>query len=363
MFSKENVKVSIFIAFISIFIYKLIDSPSQIVSHIKGLASFFSPFLIGILLSLLLNPMVMSFEKRLKIPRLFNIFISFIIVTFFLSIGFKLLIPAIANTLITLSNEVPNIIGMISSFLTKFVSQSQDLETLLPHIQENLNAILNKLLDIFSRFSSDMLIYFFSITNLLFDIIMGIILSIYMLYDKEKIGIWFKKVLYSFFNRTKADEIIDFCRVSHDIFYHYIVGKLIDSIIIGILAFIGFKFIISIENSLFLSFIIFITNIIPYFGPFIGAVFPIGMTLVYDPVKALWVAIFLLILQQLDGNLIGPKVMGDQVGLSPLLIITAVLIGGSLFGLVGVFLSIPIAAISKFLLDRYIDKKINIKKG
>ena len=115
------------------------------------------------------------------------------------------------------------------------------------------------------------------------------------------------------------------------------------------------------KEALFLSFIIFLTNIIPYFGPFIGAVFPIVMTLVYSPIKSLWVALFLLILQQLDGNLIGPKIMGDQVGLSPLWIISAVLIGGSLFGIIGVFLSVPIAAIIKFSIDKYVQNKIHIR--
>ena len=100
---------------------------------------------------------------------------------------------------------------------------------------------------------------------------------------------------------------------------------------------------------------------IPYFGPFIGAILPIFMTLTYSPVKALWVAIFILILQQLDGNFIGPKVMGEQVGLSPLWIISAVLIGGSLFGVVGVFLSVPIAAVIKTSLDEFVDNKIHTR--
>ena len=122
---------------------------------------------------------------------------------------------------------------------------------------------------------------------------------------------------------------------------------------------IGINFFLLFEY--YLSFIIFLTNIIPYFGPFIGAVPPIIMTLAYNPIKAFWVAVFILVLQQIDGNFIGPKIMGDQVGLSPLWIISSVLIGGSLFGIIGVFLSIPIAAIIKYSIDKYVDKKIHIK--
>jgi len=361
MITKKNIKYYILIAFISILLYKAIDSPRQIVNRINGLISFFSPFLVGILLTLLLNPLIMFLEKKFKTHRLVNIFFSYILISFVFSVGFKLLIPAIIDTLNTLIDEIPSTINMLNTFLNKYLTQSHVLENLIPYLQNNINSILTKLLDLFSKVSSDLFIYIFSITSLLFDIIMGIILSIYMLYDKEKIGLGCKKLLYAYFPINKANDIVEFFKVSHDIFYSYIIGKLIDSLIIGCLAFIGFKFILKINNTLFLSFIIFITNIIPYFGPVVGAVFPIVMTLVYSPIKALWVALFLLILQQLDGNLIGPKVMGEQVGLSSLWIISAVLIGGSLFGIIGVFLSVPIAAIIKYSLDKYIQRKIHIK--
>lgn len=360
MITKKNIKYYILIAFISIILYKAIDSPRQILDRINGLISFFSPFLVGILLSLLLNPLIMFLEKKFKTHRLVNIFFSYILISFILSIGFKLLIPAIIDTLNTLINEVPNTINMLNIFLNKYLTQTHVLENVMPHLQNNLNTILTKLLDLFSKVSSDLFIYIFSITSLLFDIIMGIILSIYMLYDKEKIGFGFKKLLYAHFPTKKANDIIEFFKICHGIFYNYIIGKLIDSLIIGFLAFLGFKFILKINNTLFLSFIIFITNIIPYFGPFIGAIFPIVMTLIYNPIKALWVALFIFVLQQLDGNLIGPKVMGDQVGLSSLWVISSVLIGGSLFGIIGVFLSVPIAAIIKLSLDKYIQRKIHI---
>lgn len=229
MISKDNIKYYILIAFISIILYKAIDSPRQILDSINGLMSFFSPFLIGILLTLLLNPMIMFLERKFKSHRLINIFISYILITFVLSVGFKLLIPAIIDTLNTLINEIPKLINMLNIFLNKHLSQSQVLESVIPHLQNNLNSILTRLLDLFSKVSSDLFIYIFSITSLLFDIIMGIILSIYMLYDKEKIGLGCKKILYACFPINKANNIIEFFKVSHNIFYHYIIGKLIDS--------------------------------------------------------------------------------------------------------------------------------------
>lgn len=361
MISKQNIKYYIFFALISILIYKFIDSPSQFIIGIGGMTSFFSPFLIAILISLLINPLVKFFEKRFSLHRLLSILLSYILVFLILTLGLKLLLPSIVSTLNRLIQEVPNYLTMMNDFLSKHMSQTELLESIVPNIQSNLNSILQKLVDILTRFSTNLVVYIFTITSVLFNLVMAIILSIYMLFDKEKIALGCKKLLYSILPKSKADSTVEFFKMSHDIFYNYMTGKVIDSLIIGVLAFIGFKFILKIDNVLFLSFIVFLTNIIPYFGPFIGAVPPIIMTLMESPIKSLWVAVFILILQQLDGNFIGPKVMGDQVGLSPLWIISAVLIGGKLFSVVGVFLSVPIAAVIKISLDKYIEKKIYIK--
>ena len=363
LLSRDNIKYCIFVSFITILIYKAIDSPYTFIAGINGVIKFLSPFLLAVLMCLLINPLIMYLEKKLRFPRLFNIFISYIFLFLLLGFGLNLLIPSILDTLNTIISEIPNYINNIDLFISKYMSKVDIFDTLIPHLERNLDAILKKLVDMLSRISSDLLIYIFSITSLFFNIIMGIILSIYILYDKERILLSLKNLLYASVSKKRATDVIEFFNIVNEIFYHYIVGKFIDSVIIGVITFIGFRFFINIRSSLFLSFIIFLTNMIPYFGPFIGAVFPILMTLVYSPIKALWVAIFIFILQQIDGNLIGPKVMGDYVGLNPLWIICSVLIGGSLFGLVGVFLSVPIAAIIKIYLDKYIDRNLNIKNS
>lgn len=360
MISRQDIKHYIFLALVTILLYKFINNPMQVVSGIGGIAKFFSPFLIGVLIALLINPLVMLFEKRFNLNRLLNILISYIIVFIVIFLGFKLLIPSIVDTLNSLIQEIPTYINTLNELLSEYVTKAEFFNTIVPHVQENLNSILTNVVNILTAFSSNLIVHISGITSVLFDIIMGLILSIYMIFDKEKIGLGCKKILYATVPKNKADETVEFFKMSHDIFYNYMIGKIIDSLIIGVIAFIGFQFIIKIDNVLFLSFIVFVTNIIPYFGPFIGAVPPILMTLVYSPIKALWVAIFILILQQVDGNFIGPKVMGDQVGLSPLWIISAVLIGSNLFGLVGVFLSVPVAAIIKSSIDKYIEKRLYI---
>ncbi|MBU5306238.1 AI-2E family transporter [Clostridioides mangenotii] len=358
MFTKENIKNYIIIISISLLIYKIIDNPRIFISGIGSLARFFSPFLIGILLALLIDPLVKFFENKFNTHRLINILLSYIIISILIFIIFKLLIPATINTLNSIIKEIPKYIDFLNSSLEKKISRQEFFEATLPHFQQNLNSILSRGVNALTDLSTNLIVYIFSITSLIFNIIMGVILSIYMLYDKEKIARGFKRLLYASLNKDRTDKIIEFCKMAHEIFYHYLVGTFIESLIVGIIVFLGFQFIFRIENSFFFAFIIFLTNMIPYFGPFIGAFLPVSMTLIYSPLKAIWISVFIFVVQQLDGNFIGPKVVGNKVGLSPLWIISAVLIGGEMFGLVGLFISIPIAAIMNVLICDYIKKRL-----
>lgn len=363
MISRDNIKYCIFIAFISILIYKAIDNPSIFISSINDLFNFLSPFLLAILMCLLLNPFILFLEKKFKMPRILNIFLSYFLIFLFLCFCIKLIMPSLIDTLNTIIEEIPNYTTTIASLLNKHLSNNNSLNSILPHIQTHLDSVLKNAVKMLNTISSDFLIYILSVTSIVFNTIMGIILSLYILCDKENILKNLKNLLYASVSKKRANAIIDFFDIINKIFYHYIIGSLIVSLVVGLITFIAFKFFINIRASLFLSFIVFITNMIPYFGPFIGALLPILMTLSYSPIKALWVAIFLLVLQQIDGNLIAPKIMGEFIGLHPLWIICAVLIGGSLFGLVGVFLSVPVAAVIKTYLDKYIEKNLNISES
>ncbi|UDN60080.1 AI-2E family transporter [Clostridioides sp. ES-S-0010-02] len=356
--SKENVKYYLMVVFIGILFFKFINTPADFISSIEGLLSFFSPFLLAILLALLLNPLVMLFEIKFKTHRLLSIFLSYILIGIILAFGIRLLIPSIANTLNRLINEMPIYSDYIDNFIEKNMSNIDFLKALIPHIQHSLDNALKEASNFISRIPKNLLIYTLSISSMLFSMVMGFILSIYIIYDKEKIALGFKRLLYSSTARNKADDIIEFFRTTHDIFYDYLIGRILDSLIIGIIAFIGFQFIIRIENALFLASIIFLANIIPYLGPFIGAIPPVAMTILYSPQKTIWVIVFIFILQQLDGNFIEPKVMGNQVGIGAIWIISAILIGQSLFGFIGVFLSVPVAAVVKTSIDKYIDKRL-----
>jgi predicted PurR-regulated permease PerM len=187
------------------------------------------------------------------------------------------------------------------------------------------------------------------------NFIMAIFIAFYMLYDKERFARKMEKAVYALSTEEKAERFLQNSNRIHHIFNDFIVGKAIDSLIIGILALIGFN-ILKAPFPLILGLIIGVTNMIPYFGPFIGAIPAILITLLIDPPLAIAVGIFILILQQFDGNILGPKILGDSVDLSPLWIILAVVIGGALMGPLGMFIGVPIFATVKVFGGEYIDR-------
>jgi predicted PurR-regulated permease PerM len=191
----------------------------------------------------------------------------------------------------------------------------------------------------------------------LFKIAVGFIIAIYMLLDKEKFQVGCKKLFYSFLPEDKADKTVLFMQDVNKIFSRYIIGKTIDSAIIGTICFIG---LVVLDNryAALLSIIVGVTNMIPYFGPFIGMVPAVILTLFYSPIKALWVAIFILALQQFDGYFLGPKILGDSVGLSPFWIILGILVGGSLMGVLGMLLAVPVVAVLQLVVTRIVDRRL-----
>ena len=184
------------------------------------------------------------------------------------------------------------------------------------------------------------------------DILIGIIIALYILNGKETFCAQAKKMTYSLFSIERANSIIERVAHIHRVFGGFITGKLIDSLIIGVLCFIGMRImmavgLLGIESSyaLLISVIIGITNIIPFFGPFIGAVPSAILIMVTSPLQALYFVIFIIILQQIDGNILGPKILGNSTGLSSFWVMFAILIFGGLFGFVGMAIGVPLFAV------------------
>jgi predicted PurR-regulated permease PerM len=184
-----------------------------------------------------------------------------------------------------------------------------------------------------------------------YNFLIGIIASIYIMANKEYLAARGKKVIYAVFKLENANLVLDGLGAVNRVFGQFINGKILDSVIIGLIAFIVLT-IIQMPYALLISVIIGVTNIIPFFGPIIGAIPTVTIVLIADPFMSLVLLIFILILQQFDGNILGPKILGDSIGLSSFWILTAVIIGGGVFGFLGMLLAVPVFACCYMYINR-----------
>jgi len=215
----------------------------------------------------------------------------------------------------------------------------------------------NNLLPQFKDLLTNVTTGVFSFAKGIYNIIIGMIVSIYVLYSRETFAAHCKKILYSVFSLEAAEKILGALHFTNDVFQSYISGKILDSVIIGILCYIGCV-ILRIEYAVLVSFIVGVTNIIPFFGPLIGAIPSALIILTASPMHALVFVIFIIILQQFDGNVLGPKILGDRVGINGFWVLFAILVGAGLFGFKGMLLGVPVFVVLYTFLKYLVDRKL-----
>ena len=327
-----------------------------------------APFLIGFGIAFLLLPILNRmeqffnsiFSKRAPHPRLCRVLATLIAVIVLLSmlVGFfSLLVPQLVTSIQAVVPVVVNAIQERSEFindlLLKYNFLTTDGEQLVISWDTVVSRILNYrnvLLDSIKAISS-------GIYTMVFQFLVGLIAAFYMLLDKERFSAQGKKACYALFSRSTCETLIYWARRAGTVFAGFISGKILDSIIIGIICYVG-MLILQLEYPLLISVIVGLTNIIPFFGPYIGAVPSILILLLVNPMSALWFTIFIIVLQQLDGNVIGPFILGDYVGLSAFWIMASILVGGGLFGFLGMLLSVPVFAVIYAIIRTVLENRL-----
>ena len=376
--STEHDKLLYKIAFYLFLVLALLVLFEKVIGHLpaisKNLASgihylrkLTMPFIMGFAIAYIMNPFMNFFERRLmqlsdffcsrrKMTRTLSILINYIIV--------------IGGTIWIVIYLLPEIRNSVMAFASNISGYSANLNGRIRHIfdqipfidSSDVNSVINRILEPLQHASQNapqiletLAANVYSFGRITLNFVMAIFIAFYMLFDKERFAKKAKKGIYAFTNEEKAKCILYNANRIHHIFNDFIIGKALDSLIIGILAFIGLT-LLKAPFPLILALIIGVTNMIPYFGPFIGAIPAILITLLINPPLAIAVAIFVLILQQFDGNFLGPKILGDSVDLSPLWIILAVMIGGAVMGPIGMFIGVPLFATVKVFGGEYIDR-------
>ncbi len=338
------------------------------------------PILYGLVIAYLLNPVVKKVEKFCivilsrykfaklnvqKISRVIGIicaqFLMMVIVVLLINMIIPEVIKSIETVIVTLPNQINDWVNYVSNLTIANNNLANFVESALHEGAIYLRQwIQSDLMDKVNEVMTDLTGGVIAAVQGVFNIIMGIIVSIYVLLSKEVFLGQCKKAIYAILPARNANVTLHIAKKSNQIFGGFVIGKLIDSIIIGLISFICLT-IINMPYALLVSVIVGATNIIPFFGPFIGAIPSAFLIFLQDPIQGVYFIIFILILQQVDGNIIGPKILGDSTGLSSFWVITAILLGGGLFGFVGMVVGVPTFAVIYYIVGLSINQRLERK--
>ncbi len=346
--------------------------------------SILMPIILGAGFAFLMNPILNFFEKacfaRLfrkriekrgnsRLPRIFGLIATLLVVLLGLGGLIGIIIPQLVTSVSGLVEKAPLYLDNMKSGLNSLIASSpwladflgNDADALILRVQEALEKAAPTLQSSIASITGFVIGGAIGVVNAVTDVILGVFVSVYVLYSKERFAAQAKKVVYAIFNRRHAERLLDETRNANRVYSGFISGKLLDSLIIGILTFVVLS-VVQMPYAVLISVIIGVTNVIPYFGPFIGAIPCILFLLLVDPLKAVLFAVIILIIQQLDGNLIGPKILGDSTGLSAFWVIFAILVGGGLFGFIGMLLGVPTWAVIYSLIRVFIHDRLRKKQ-
>ena len=349
------------------------DAITEIIGKIVNILA---PIMYGLGIAYILNPIMVFWEKKAydllskkkmnqekakKASRNLGIIISLLLACAVLFVLFYLVIPELIATIYGLVSSIPQQLEEFEHYITGLMDSNSEFSALAQTIIASLTDWFEGWLknDLFTQVSG-ITTGIFNVVNVLIDIIFGFIISVYILAGKDGFISKSKMIVYACLSRENANVVLEIARKSNHIFSGFISGKLIDSLIIGVLCFVGMS-ILQMPYAILVSVIIGVTNVIPFFGPYIGAIPSAFLILLANPMQGLYFCIFILVLQQLDGNVIGPKILGEFTGLTAFWVVFAILLGGGLFGFMGMLLGVPVFAVIYYIAGQIIEHVLKQK--
>lgn len=363
---------SFLVAVSVILFYLAISQVSIFTDKLNSIFVILQPFIIGFSIAYIINFLLNFYEnkffkakymKKLKFKSTKGLSILLAYITAFLIVGMvvRFLLPQVIDSIVGLVNDIPNYITNTTDFVNNIIKdlhiEEQYSKALLDTFNDSVNHIIKFVTNLIPALGG----FLAKIASSIWNVILGIIISVYLLIDKEKLCALSKKITFAFFNERYANNLINLIHKSNYTFGRFLIGKIIDSLIIGVLTFIILT-IFKMPYTVLVSVIVGITNIIPFFGPFIGAIPSFIIILFVSPIQALWFLLIILFIQQLDGNLIGPKILGDTIGISAFWILFSILVAGKVLGIVGMIIGVPLFAIFYSIVKVFVEGRLE-KKG
>ena len=361
-----------------ILFFKLSQKVDLSAIRISSIISVLSPFIIGLILTFFLVPPVKFTEKQFNrlsffkakptLTNLLSIVVSYVVIFGIVIIVLVYVMPQVFAGLSTLLNLLIAALEYIYNNLDTLLADwdESSWNSLIPSktLRESLGSILASLTANLEGIAGTVLPKLYQtvagVAAGSLNTLVGLIVSIYLIADRESLTYGGKRILYAFLKKEKANQILNLAHETLAIFRRFFVGKALDSLIIGILCYILMK-IFGLPYAELISVIVGITNVIPFFGPFIGAIPSILIILMSSPMDAFIFALLILGIQQLDGNVIGPAILGNSLGLKPIWIIFSVTVGGGLFGLLGMIAGVPAFTVVYTLFNRWIHRRLEKK--
>lgn len=353
----------------AIVVYKAIDSVSVIFSEIGNFLGIITPFFMAALLAYMLYIPGKGIEKRYKKSRLkflknhargLSVITVYIAVITFIFVVYNFIMPAVSASITDLANNLPNYYTNAIEFLEKVPEDSIIAKIGIADSVKSLETI-NIMQEITKWLDTENIILYIknilSATGIIFDLFVIVVVSIYLLLERDDIKSFVKNVSKAMFDKKTNDRLTGYYHKTNKIFFTFVTSQILDAFIVGTITSIAMC-IMKVKYGLLLGFLIGLFNVIPYFGAIVAVIIAVIITIFTGGfMQALWLAIVVIILQQIDANIINPRILGTSLNLSPILVIFAVTIGGAYFGVIGMFLGVPVCALLKIILMDIIDAK------
>lgn len=365
----------------TILLYVGLQNTTLFVNAARYLFGLLSPFMIGGCIAFVLNVPMRFFEKNLfarvmkrkennsgKLKRTLSLILALVVVWSVISIVLFLVVPELYQSIAAIGRELSYASVRIPQLLDEVIAY-------LPMFEETIDSIKDSILDIDWKAIGSMLLEFFRNGNILSNtvsiatsvvsgvtnVIIGIVFAIYILMQKENLGRQFRRLFYAFFPEKIVDRFLEICRLTAVSFNSFLSGQCVEAIILGMMFFITMS-LFKMPYALVIAVLIGITALIPMFGAFIGCIVGAFLILIVSPMKALWFIILFLVLQQIEGNIIYPRVVGSSVGLPSIWVLAAVTLGASFGGVLGILFAIPIFSVLYTLLRADVRSRIQERK-
>ena len=371
---KNKVKESLIVGTYIVVLAFLLLNVKGVTMVLGNIMVIIKPIIIALAMAFVLNILMRIFENKVfffldkqkskflrNLKRPLSILATFLFVIGMI-VGITLfVIPQFIESLSTLIDAVPGYLNSFEAMLDKHLSSIELMKVIQDSVIDAWKEVLQVVGQLIGKSVTGILSVTVNITNMIFNFVVALVLAIYLLANKEKLILQSKKLLFAFLKKDVVEKILEVGRLTNVTFSSFIGGQCTEAIILGILCFIGMN-IFKMPYALLISVLISVTSLIPVFGAFIGTIPAVFIILIINPIKAIWFVIFIIVLQQLEGNIIYPKVVGSSVGLSAIWVMVAITVGGSAFGLIGMLIGVPTVSVIYQLVSNATNNKLN-KKG